>query len=116
MTALYDALEDLSSVHDPELSEGYRRYESLLAAALTPEQMEEYAAYIRQSGTVHIFEDLAPAELATLPAEMQVIAAAVQADQDLTMENRRVVALLSQRGQDAATPDPGTPKTRTSNG
>jgi len=105
MGALYDALESLSPVHDAEVLEGYRRYESLLETILTPAQIESYAAYLRQSGEVRIFEEMNPGEIAQLPAEMATIAADILADQNISMENRRVVALLDQYGEHEATPD-----------
>ena len=105
MATLYDALVGLSPVQDPELLDGYRRYEALLAALLRPEQLEIYAAYVRQSGTIRIFEEMTPDELAALTAEENTIALAVMADENISMENRRVAALLNQRGQHDIAPD-----------
>jgi hypothetical protein len=105
MGSLYRALEALSPVHDAELLDGYRRYESVLEAILTPEQMEQYADAIAQTGVVRIFEEMTPEELANLPPGMAAIAAAITADISVSMENRRVVALLDQRGEEDATPD-----------
>jgi len=105
MGALYDALESLSPVRDAEVLEGYRRYESLLESILTPTQIESYAAYLRESGEVRIFEEMTPGELAELPAAIATIAADIIGDTNISMENRRVVALLSQYGEEKATPD-----------
>jgi hypothetical protein len=88
--------------------EGYQRYESLLATILTAKQMESYAAYIRQTGEIRIFDEMTPDELADLPADVAVIATAVLADVDVAMENRRVVALLNQRGEHDVAPDLGS--------
>ena len=105
MGALYDVLERLSPVHDPEVLDGYRRYELLLADILTPEQIDAYAAYTQKTGEVRIFEEMSSAELAELPAEIAVIAAAITSDNNISMENRRVVALLNQHGEHSITPD-----------
>ena len=105
MGALYDALESLSRVHDAEVLDGYRRYETLLATILTPEQLETYANYIQQVDVIRIFEEMTPAELAALPPGVPAIAAAILADTTISMENRRVVALLNQYGEHEATPD-----------
>jgi hypothetical protein len=107
MSALYDALLSLSPVQDPELLDGYRHYESLLTAILTPAQLATYAAYIRRSGTIRIFEEMAPDELSDLTTEENVIALAIMADEHGSMENRRVAALLNQRGQHDVAPDLG---------
>ena len=116
MGAIYDALESLASEHDAELTSGFRRYEALLATILPPAQIANYAAYIRQTGEVRIFEEMSPTELEALPAEIATIAANILADQNISMENRRVVALLSQRGEDKIIPDfntaPPTPPSR----
>lgn len=109
MGIVYDTLVRLSPVHDTEMLEGYRRYESLLEAALSPQQLEVYADYIEHTDEIRIFEEMAPDELANLPGEMPAIAAIVLADLDLTMENRRVVALLNQRGEHEVAPDLGPP-------
>lgn len=105
MGALYNALESLSPVRDDEVLDGYRRYESILETILTPEQMQLYADHIAQTGVIRIFEEMTPDEIARLPHGLPAIAAAIVADKDITMENRRVVALLDQRGEEAATPD-----------
>jgi hypothetical protein len=105
MGAVYDALESLSPVHDAEVLDGYRRYETLLETILTPEQMELYADYIENTDVIRIFEEMTPDELANLPEGLPAIAAAIIADTNITMENRRVVALLDQRGEHDATPD-----------
>lgn len=108
MGALYEALANLSPVHDHELLDGYRRYEELLTNILTLEQMEQYAEEVRRSGAIRIFEEMSTAELASLSPEVQAIAEAVMAHENVTMENRRVVALLHQRGQEAVAPDFGS--------
>src|SRR4051812_41513840 len=105
MGVLYDALESISPVRDAEVLEGYRRYESVLQTILTPTQVESYAAYLRESGVVRIFEEMNPGELAQLPAAIATIAADILGDINISMENRRVVALLSQYGDEKATPD-----------
>jgi hypothetical protein len=105
MGTLYDALVSLSPAHDAEILDGYRRYESLLATILTPEQMDLYADYIQHTDVIRIFEEMTPAELANLPPGIPAIAAAIMADTNISMENRRVVALLDQRGEHDVTPD-----------
>lgn len=105
MGALYDALVSLSPVQDVEVLDGYRRYESQLETILTPGQIVTYADYINQSGVVRILEEMTPEELAHLPPGMAEIAASIVADTETSMENRRVVALLDQRGEDEVTPD-----------
>jgi hypothetical protein len=107
MNAIYDALVGLVPAQDAELQEGYERYASLLATFLTPQQLEDYAAFIRQTGEVRILEELTPAEFAMLPPQIQAVARAILDDQNIIMENRRVVALLNQRGQHAVAPDLG---------
>ena len=107
MGILYDSLVALAGVHDTEMREGYQRYEALLADILTAEQMAAYASYIRQTGEIRIFDEMTPDDLADLPAEIAAIAAAVLADTNLSMENRRVVALLNQRGEHEVAPDLG---------
>lgn len=109
MGILYETLVRLSPVHDAEILEGYRRYETALNTVLTPEQMAAYAAYIDTTDEIRIFEEMTPAELASLPPEIPAVAAAVIADLDLSMENRRVVALLNQRGEHEVAPDLGPP-------
>ena len=105
MSTLVDTLMALAPAHDPEMREGYQRYEDLLAAVLTPEQLAEYAAYIQQSGEIRILEELTPTEVGALPPAVQAVAAAAAMDTNLTMENRRVVALLNQRGEHDVAPD-----------
>jgi hypothetical protein len=105
MGALYDALESLSPVHDAEVLDGYRRYEALLETVLTPEQLATYASYILSTDQIRIFEEMTPEEVANLPAGMPAIVAAILADTNLSMENRRVVALLNQYGEHEVTPD-----------
>ncbi len=111
MSVIYDALVNLASVHDPEMLEGYERYATLLGTILTPEQVAAYAAEIQQTGEIRILEELTPAELATLSPAEQIIATAVKADANISMENRRVVALLNQRGQHTVAPDLDGPAT-----
>jgi hypothetical protein len=105
MGVLYDALESLSPVHDAEILDGYRRYEAQLATILTPEQLAIYADYIQQTDVVRIFDEMTADELYNLPPGLPAVAAAILADTDISMENRRVVALLNQRGETEHTPD-----------
>ena len=69
--------------------------------------VSQYADYIRQTGKIRIFEEMSPAEMAALPPEIAAIAAGVISDLNISMENRRVVALLDQRGELAAAPAEG---------
>lgn len=105
MGALYEALVNLSPVHDAEVLDGYARYETLLTTVLTQEQIERYAGYIQQVDVIRIFEEMTAEEIATLPQGMPAVAAAILADTNISMENRRVVALLNQHGEHEATPD-----------
>jgi hypothetical protein len=107
MGILADTLMSLAPERDPEMVEGHERYEAVLQEILTPTQMEEYAAYIRSQGEVRIFDEMTPGELANLPPEIAAIAGEVLASVDGTMENRRVVALLNQRGEHEVAPDLG---------
>ena len=110
MQSIYDALMSLAPNHDDELAEGYRRYEALLATILTPAQMNVYAEYLRQTGSVRILEELSHQELADLSPEERTFAEIIRANQEVSMENRRVVALLNQRGEHAVAPDLGNPE------
>ncbi len=56
-------------------------------------------------GAIRIFEELTPAEFDALTPAERDIARTVAADENISMENRRVVALLNQRGQHAVAPD-----------
>jgi hypothetical protein len=105
MSSFYDALTSLAPVSDAEALNGYQRYEAVLTNILTPEQLQTYADMIRRTGTIRVFEEMSPDELAALPPDEAAIATAVMADTDATMENRRVVALLNQRGQHDVAPD-----------
>jgi hypothetical protein len=105
MPPLMDVLVGLSPVHDPELTEGFQRYVTLMETILTPEQLEAYADFIQRSGTFRIFDAMTPEELAALSPELQVIATAITADEMITLENRRVAALLNQRGLHNLAPD-----------
>jgi hypothetical protein len=107
MMDLLAVLTDLAPAHDPELMEGYQRYVALLERILTPTQLDIYAALIQRTGTVRIFDELTSDELAALTPDEQVIVTAITADETATMENRRVAALLNQRGQQAVAPDLG---------
>lgn len=109
MGVIYDTLVSLAPEHDAEMREGYERYESILATVLSAQQMAAYAAYIQQAGELRVFDAMTPGELADLPAGIAVIATAVLADLDASMENRRVAALLNQRGEHAVAPDLGSP-------
>lgn len=105
MGVVYDALLELSPARDAELLDGYRRYESLLAGVLTHEQMETYAKYLRQSGTIRVFDEMTPDEFAALGVSENVIATTIMADENVALENRRVASLLNQRGQHEVAPD-----------
>ena len=99
MGAVYDALLEVSPDRDGELLEGYRVYESALERILTPEQLATYAEYIRDSKTVRVFDEMSSDQIAALPPEQIPIASAILANEYSLMENRRVAALLHQRGQ-----------------
>jgi hypothetical protein len=114
MDSLTAALHELILDHDSELIEGYGRYVALLETILTPVQRELYAAHIRRTGTVRIFDAMTADELAALMPEEQAIALAIRADDAATMENRRVAALLNQRGHHTVAPD--LPQTDTPSG
>jgi len=105
MQSLISVLEQLAPSNDPELTLGYQRYLAALEPILTPEQVDTYAALIQRTGVIRIFEDLSPEELAELSPEESAVAANIIADQTATMENRRIAALLIQRGQESAVPD-----------
>jgi len=105
MDPLYETMLHLTPNHDTELLDGYQRYAALLTALLTPQQIETYAEYIQRSGALRVFEELTPEEMAELTVPENVIATTIIADEDATMENRRVAALLNQRGQQEAAPD-----------
>lgn len=109
MGVVYEALVGLAPEHDAEIVEGYQRYEAILANVLSEEQMERYAASIQEVGEVRVFDEMSPDELAELPTDMAVIAANVLGDLDASMENRRVAALLNQRGQHDLAPDLSPP-------
>lgn len=111
MQTIYEALMSLAPSQDGELNEGYRRYEAQLATILTPEQMSAYAEHIRETGMVRILEELTPSELAVLSPEAREIVEIIRENQEVSMENRRVVALLNQRGEHAVAPDLGQPET-----
>jgi len=105
MQPIVAALTQIAPVDDPEVVAGYQRYAEMLGAILTPEQIATYADMIQRTGAVRVFEDLAPEELAALTIDETAVATNIIADEDATMENRRVAALLSQRGQMRAVPD-----------
>ena len=105
MSALMHVLENLTPVRDAELIEGYQRYVNLVEAILTPAQLDTYAALIQRSGTFRVFDLMTADELAGLTSEEAVVATIIMADATATLENRRVAALLNQRGQHAAAPD-----------
>ena len=98
MGAVYDALLEVSPYSDGELLEGYRVYESELEGMLTPEQLATYAEYIRYSKTVRVFDEMTADQIAALPPEQILIANAILENENSLMENRRVAALLHQRG------------------
>lgn len=110
MHSLLPVLEKLAPVHDPELMDGYQRYEALLETILTPEQLETYAALIQRTGVIRVLEELSADELAALTPQELVIVTSITADSTATLENRRVAALLSQRGQHIVAPDVGDPR------
>src|SRR5262245_2708917 len=97
MSPLLSALLELAPTQDPELLEGMERYVELLDMILSPEQLDTYAALVQRTGAVQIFDDLTPDDLAALAADEAVLATTILADQDATMENRRVAALLQQQ-------------------
>ena len=98
MGAVYDALLEVSPSRDEELLEGYRVYESALERILTPEQLETYAEYIRHAKAVRVFDEMTADQIAALPPEQIPIASAILENEYSLMENRRVAALLRQRG------------------
>jgi hypothetical protein len=98
MGALYDALLEVSPDRDAELLEGYRVYESELEGILTPEQLATYAESIRHSKRVRVFDEMTSDQIAALPPDQISIASAILANENALMENRRVAALLHQRG------------------
>lgn len=97
MSPLLSALLELAPTQDPELLEGMERYVELLEMVLSPEQLDTYAALVQRTGGVQIFDELTPGDLAALAPDEAVIATTIMADQDATIENRRVVALLQRR-------------------
>src|SRR5215211_1644 len=99
MGAVYDALLEVSPDPDGELLGGYSVYESTLEGILTPTQLATYAEYIRHSKRVRVFDEMTSDEIAALPPEQIPIASAIMANENALMENRRVAALLHQRGQ-----------------
>ena len=108
MGAVYDALLEVSPHRDEELLEGYRVYESALEGILTPEQLATYADDIRHSKAVHVFDDMTSEQIAALPPEQILIANAILGNERSLMENRRVAALLHQRGQQDTAQDVDT--------
>ncbi len=98
MGAVYDALLEVSPYRDGELLEGYRLYESELEGILTPEQLATYAESIRHSKTVRVLDEMTSDQIAALPSEQITIVSAILANENAQMENRRVAALLRQRG------------------
>ena len=98
MAAVYDALLEVSPDRDGELLRGYQVYESALEGILTPEQLATYAESIRHSKTVRVFDEMTADQIAALPPEQIPIASAIMANENALMENRRVAALLHQRG------------------
>ena len=103
MNDLLPALASLAPEHDEELDDGYRRYTGMLESFLTPEDLTAYASMIRRLGGLPVFEDMTPEQIAELTPREQAIATQVVANEMAAMENRRVVALLTQR---VFTPDP----------
>jgi hypothetical protein len=109
MTTLMDALIGLAPVRSPELIDSYHRYVACLEAILTPDQCATYAELIHHTGTVRVFDALAPEELANLEPGEAAIATAIIADDTTTLENRRVASLLNQQGLHQLAPDLNTP-------
>ena len=107
MGVLYDSLAGLASAQDAELRDGYARYEALLETILTPQQMRAYADYIRQTGKIRIFEEMSPRRWWRCRRRSRRLRRSVISDLNISMENRRVVALLDQRGELAAAPAEG---------
>jgi hypothetical protein len=105
MNPLYEALLGLAPYQDMELIDGYQRYIVLLTKLLMPEQQATYANYIQRSGTLRILEELTADELAELTPQENALVTSIIADENTAMENRRVAALLNQRGQHMAAPD-----------
>jgi hypothetical protein len=110
MNPLYDTLLGLAPNQDMELLDGYQRYVGLLNDLLTPQQIETYADYIQRSGTLRILEELTADELTELTPQENALVTSIIADENAAMENRRVAALLNQRGQHQAAPDLKTPE------
>ena len=107
MGAVYDVLLEVFPESDKELLDGYRRYESALQDILTPEQLATYVENIRHSKAVRVFDEMSPDQIGGLPPEQIPIASAILADENVLMENRRVAALLHQRGQQDIAEDVG---------
>ena len=103
MSPLLSALLELAPTQDPELLEGMERYVELLEMILSPEQLDTYAALIQRTGAVQIFDELTPADLATLASDETVLVTTIMADKNATMENRRVAALLQQQQAEIGT-------------
>ncbi len=98
MGAIYDALLEVFPARDEELLSGYQIYESTLEGILPPKQLDTYAEYIRQSKAVHVFDEMTADQIAALPPEQIPVTSAILANENALMENRRVAALLYQRG------------------
>jgi hypothetical protein len=98
MGAVYDALLEVSPYRDGELLEGYRVYEAALERILTPKQLATYAEDILHAKTVRVFDEMTSDQIAALPPEQIPIASAILENEYSLMENRRVAALLHQRG------------------
>lgn len=105
MGRLNDVLMKLAPPADMELRDGYVRYEMQLASILTPEQMDAYVDRVEQTGMVRVYDALTADEMAALSPEEAAIATSVMAHEYISMENRRIAALLNQRGQHDVAPD-----------
>lgn len=105
MGIVYDALLEVSPYRDEELLEGYQIYESALEGILTPEQLATYAEHLRHSKTVLVFDEMTAEEIASLPSEQIPLVSAILANEKSLMENRRVAALLRQRGNQGTAQD-----------
>lgn len=112
MGRIFEALEHLSSVQNGEALDGFRRYESELATVLRPRQMQRYADHLHETQTLRIFEEMTPQELTMLPPEVQLIAVEIIANTNLSLQNRRVAALLHQYGDPQSVPDFSTSQAR----
>ncbi|NBC30503.1 MAG: hypothetical protein GVY29_11015 [Spirochaetes bacterium] len=99
MGQLYNALTELVPERDPELTEGFERLEEHLGRILDEDQMQAYAAHIRNTGSVPVFGALPPGDREELPPKLQEVASTVLQYNAIATEIRRVAALLRQRDE-----------------